>query len=112
MVGPAGSGKSTVRKLYLKDLLWIYTLPRQFIKLASGLEIAVGHDLEPCTEYFGITRIPGPHYDIVLVDTPGFDALDLSEANILESLSNWLRTTCVYPRICALDIYLKKLAFN
>ena len=72
------------------------------------MEIAVGHDLEPCTQDFGITRIPGPHYDIVLVDTPGFDALDLTEANILQSLSNWLRITCVYPRFCALNIIISK----
>lgn len=75
VVGPAGSGKST------------------FIKLATGLDIAVGHDLEPCTRDFGITRIPGPHYDVVLIDTPGFDALDLSEAKVLESLSDWLQTS-------------------
>ena len=95
-------------KPHLEESLEIYTTPRQFIKLATGLDIAIGHDLEPCTQDFGITRIPGPHYDIVLIDTPGFDALDLSEAKILESLSNWLQITWAYFTISALNLITSK----
>lgn len=35
--------------------------------------------------------------DIMFIDTPGFDTLEVSEADILRRLSDWLRTTWVYP---------------
>jgi len=57
------------------------------------MDIVRGHDLEPSTQGFESTKMQGPHYDIVFVDTPGFDIRDLSEEKVLESLSEWLQKT-------------------
>jgi len=78
--------------------------PEQFIKMATGLDIAVGSELEPCTQGFGIFNRPGEN--VFFVDTPGFHTEP--EADALKSLSKWLQTTCVYPITRDVNNYLNK----
>jgi hypothetical protein len=72
----------------------------QFIRAATGLEIDIGGELEPCTRNISIIKLSDRSrcdHDIVLIDTPGFDTLKVSEADILKLVSDWLKTTWVYP---------------
>ena len=65
------------------------TLTPQFIRLATGGDVTVGHDLEPCTADIQIFKLhypSRPDLDIVFVDTPG---LDIDEEKIVD----WLKAT-------------------
>jgi len=64
------------------------------------MEIAIGHELELCTRNISVIKISDRErsdHDIVFIDTPGFDTLNVSEADILKLVSDWLKTTWVYP---------------
>lgn len=76
--------------------------------MATGLDVTTGSELERCTQDFGIFKRPGDN--IFFVDTPGFHTEP--EADALESLSNWLQTTCVYPITCDLNNHLNKPTFR
>jgi len=68
---------------------------KQFINVATGVDVGVGHDLESCTSEIGIFRMTFPGYNIVFVDTPGFDDNRSSDSDILKMISDWLEITYV-----------------
>lgn len=55
----------------------------------------IGHSLQSCTSEIGIVRLQSHELDfnIVLVDTPGFDDTTRSDVDILKMVSEWLRKT-------------------
>ncbi|KAF8157123.1 P-loop containing nucleoside triphosphate hydrolase protein [Crassisporium funariophilum] len=74
VLGPTGSGKST------------------FINLVTGLGINVGCTLASCTSTIQTARLSFPDYggrDIVLVDTPGFDDTNKTDADTLKTIVDW-----------------------
>ncbi|KAH7128717.1 P-loop containing nucleoside triphosphate hydrolase protein [Dendryphion nanum] len=75
VMGISGCGKST------------------FVNLFSDYLLAVGHSLNSCTEIIQVvpcTLRSGKK--IYLVDTPGFDDIYRSDADILREIANWLNT--------------------
>jgi hypothetical protein len=68
---------------------------KQFINVATGVDAGVGHDLESCTSEIGIIKMTFPGYNIVFVDTPGFDDTKRSDSDILKMISDWLEITYV-----------------
>ncbi|KAF8157122.1 P-loop containing nucleoside triphosphate hydrolase protein [Crassisporium funariophilum] len=78
VLGPTGSGKST------------------FINIATGLDTKVGHNLESGTRIINPVRLSFPEdggRDIVLVDTPGFDDTNKTDAEILAMITAWWMDT-------------------
>ena len=67
----------------------------QFISAATGVDVGIGHDLESCTSEIGMTKMSFPDYEIVFVDTPGFDNTTISDSEILKMISDWLGKTYV-----------------
>ena len=68
----------------------------QFVRMATGRsEIAVNNDLNSQTRAVQSIRClhPDGRRNIVLVDTPGFDDTDLSDAQILRIIAHWLKKT-------------------
>ena len=68
----------------------------QFIHVATGVEVDIGDELEPCTSEISMIKLSDHELsdnDIMFIDTPGFDTLEVSEADVLTQLSNWLRAT-------------------
>ena len=64
------------------------------------MAVDIGDELEPCTNEISMIKLSDRELsdnDIMFIDTPGFDTLEVSEADILRQLSDWLRTTWVYP---------------
>ncbi|OTA58355.1 P-loop containing nucleoside triphosphate hydrolase protein [Hypoxylon sp. EC38] len=79
-MGTTGCGKST------------------FIKLCTGRDIAIGHNLESCTQdvqTYSFTHPNYPAFRIFLVDTPGFDDTNKSDSEILRTLAAWLTASFV-----------------
>ena len=50
--------------------------------------------MEPCKNEIDMTF---PSYNIVFVDTPGFDDPKKTDSDILKMISAWLETTYVVP---------------
>ncbi|PPQ66136.1 hypothetical protein CVT24_000223 [Panaeolus cyanescens] len=80
VMGPTATGKTT------------------FIQAAVGTNdvgLDVGHSLSAGTTGVRCVKIPIPntHSNLVLVDTPGFDDPDKSDAEILEIIAKWLEST-------------------
>ncbi|KAF2102744.1 hypothetical protein NA57DRAFT_7635, partial [Rhizodiscina lignyota] len=74
VMGVTGSGKST------------------FIRTASGDEtISIGHTLKSCTSELKGYSFHHNGYNIVLVDSPGFNDTYRSEADVLADIAKWLR---------------------
>jgi len=68
----------------------------QFIRAATGVEVDIGNELEPCTSEISMIKLSDhglSDNDIMFIDTPGFDTLEVSEADVLKQLSEWLRKT-------------------
>ena len=62
----------------------------------TGVDVEkVGHDLVSCTSEISIIKMTFPGYNIVFVDTPGFDDTNKSDSEILKMISDWLEITCV-----------------
>jgi GTPase Era involved in 16S rRNA processing len=65
--------------------------------MATGKGAAyAGHNLEAHTAQVRSHRVQHPKVkdrEIVLVDTPGFDDPDKSDMDILEMVSEWLKTS-------------------
>jgi GTP-binding protein EngB required for normal cell division len=62
-----------------------------FISLLSDKLVAVGHDLQACTqsvEVYACKLFPGRN--IYLIDTPGFDDTNRSDTEVLRELATWL----------------------
>lgn len=71
-MGVTGAGKST------------------FASLASGQDLEIGHDLDPCTKRPLAVRFVLDDRPIILIDTPGFDDDKLSDVEILRNVSQWM----------------------
>lgn len=69
----------------------------------------VGENLQSCTSEINIYKLTFlgiSDNDIVFVDTPGFDDTNLSDAEILKKISDWLKRTWVfYPVIRSLHAH-------
>jgi predicted GTPase len=93
-MGEKGAGKSTVCLLFLQKYgIEPYT---QFINAAAGEPLAeVGHDLDPCTSTVKHFVLRHHKYDVVLVDTPGFNHPLKTDGVILEEIINWLKSKSV-----------------
>lgn len=64
------------------------------ISRISGKEVKIGHTLESCTNQiqvvpFEVKDKQGNPHTIELVDTPGFDDTNLSDADVLSIITNW-----------------------
>jgi len=72
VMGGTGTGKTTL------------------INLASGSNLAVGHSMESCTSE--VVAAEPFHYGnkvVTLIDTPGFDGMKLSEADVLKQIGEF-----------------------
>ena len=67
----------------------------QFINVATGVDVGIGHDLESCTSEIGLIKMRYLGSNIVFVDTPGFNDTSKSESDILKMISDWLEITYV-----------------
>ena len=75
VIGPPGSGKSTVRPLSLYELILVSKSPTQFIHCATKQITTVKHEMGPGTtdiQTFRATHFVGD-LPVVLIDTPGSD---------------------------------------
>ncbi|KAJ3513213.1 hypothetical protein NLJ89_g3073 [Agrocybe chaxingu] len=78
VMGPTGSGKTT------------------FINIATDYDSPVGHGLQSCTSDINVVKLSFPELvsaDIYFVDTPGFDATNKSDLEVLGQISDWLNNT-------------------
>ena len=94
VMGPTGSGKSSVRTSFVQDFYLVDSCCK-FIGMATGAEIGIGHDLESYTTDIQIIRFQFVDINVVFVDTPGFDDTHKSDVEILDMIANWLNTTYV-----------------
>ena len=76
-------------------MLILFLSGEQFIHEATGADTGIGHDLESCTSEIGIIKMLFPGYNVVFVDTPGFDDTKKSDSDILKMISDWLERTYV-----------------
>lgn len=51
---------------------------------------------ESCTRCIGIVKPSSSDMKIVLVDTPGFTHDYMTDAEVLNVIADWLKTTCVF----------------
>ena len=66
----------------------------QFINLASGSNLQVGNDLELCTtEVQPTVEFTVDERTVILIDTPGFDDISTSDADILRLIATYLAET-------------------
>ncbi|KAF8420760.1 P-loop containing nucleoside triphosphate hydrolase protein [Boletus edulis BED1] len=96
VMGPTGTGKSTL------------------VRLASGYDIRIGHELISCTKDILAIRFrdreSGRH--IVLVDTPGFDDTYNSDLEILNLISDWLNSSYKKDKLLSGILYLHRISDN
>ncbi|KAG6382093.1 hypothetical protein JVT61DRAFT_734 [Boletus reticuloceps] len=96
IMGPTGTGKSTL------------------VRLASGYDIRIGHELKSCTKDILAIRFrdreSGRH--IVLVDTPGFDDTYNSDLEILNLISDWLNSSYKKDKLLSGILYLHRISDN
>ena len=55
----------------------------------------VGHNLDPCTSEIKPFVLQHHEYDVVFVDTPGFNHPSKTDGVILEEIINWLKSKSV-----------------
>lgn len=97
-MGATGSGKSTVSSPFVLKICSIPHDP-QFINLASGSTLAVGHDLASCTAIMECSDTFELHgRRITLLDTPGFDDTTRSDTEVLRTIAAYLSTMYVPTR--------------
>ena len=72
LIGVTGAGKST------------------FAAHASGADVVIGDDLDPCTQDPLAVPFMLDGYQIVLIDTPGFDDDKRGDVEILHDVSKWM----------------------
>ncbi|KAJ8502984.1 hypothetical protein ONZ45_g11263 [Pleurotus djamor] len=98
VMGPTGAGKSTL------------------INTALGrMGAKVSDQLDSCTHDIQAYRCSNPYngeQDIVLVDTPGFDDTYRSDADILQSIADWLNSTYQRRILVSGILYLHRLSDN
>jgi GTPase Era involved in 16S rRNA processing len=66
--------------------------------MATGEKVGTSAALEPCTSEIDTFKVSFPGYNIVFIDTPGFDTPDFDDLNssddkILKMISKWLAET-------------------
>ena len=67
--------------------------------MAAGETLAkVGHDLEPCTSTVKDFVLQHHKYDVVFVDTPGFNHTSKPDAVVLKETIDWLKEKSVLFR--------------
>ncbi|PPR01400.1 hypothetical protein CVT24_006238 [Panaeolus cyanescens] len=96
VTGPIGSGKTT------------------FIQTVAGGDVEglnIGHMLSAgTTEVAGVKiPIPGTHSNLILVDTPGFDDNDMTDAEVLELVANWLEPIYRKKILLTALVYLHRI---
>ncbi|KAF9647118.1 hypothetical protein BDM02DRAFT_2815848 [Thelephora ganbajun] len=82
-----------------------------FINMASGSQFRVGKNLKSCTTEVQVADVF--HIDgrpVVLIDTPGFDDTNLSDAVILERIAAFLAVTYENGSKLAGIIYLHRIS--
>lgn len=64
----------------------------QFINLASNSKLKVGGDLFSCTEEIQISETfqLADGSSVTLIDTPGFDDTERSQASVLKQISGFM----------------------
>ncbi|KAK7224271.1 hypothetical protein V2G26_012274 [Clonostachys chloroleuca] len=84
VVGRTGSGKST------------------FISQCTGKNANIGHSLRSCTQSIEVFDFHWMGRHIFLIDTPGFNDSNRSDAEILEALASGLSASYANKaRVCA-----------
>ncbi|PVF99828.1 hypothetical protein CPB86DRAFT_262054 [Serendipita vermifera] len=86
-----------------------------FINVAARRNnIGVGTSLADCTKDIDLVQIrhPTQHHNIVLVDTPGFNATYRSDGDTLNIITSWLQTTHKRKIQLAGVIYLFRISDN
>ena len=58
----------------------------------------VGHDLDPCTSTVKRYVLQHQGYDVVFVDTPGFNHPSKTDGVIFEEIIHWLKSGSVLSR--------------
>lgn len=94
-MGATGSGKTSVRPIIPRSVCELIR-SLQFINLASGSQLRVGISLKSCTAEVQVANeftLDGRQ--VVLIDTPGFDDTNVSDAEILEKIAAFLAVTWV-----------------
>ncbi|KAI6006752.1 P-loop containing nucleoside triphosphate hydrolase protein [Pisolithus marmoratus] len=95
LVGPTGAGKSS------------------FIdKVTGATGKDVGHNLTPFTCKIKATRYATDGFNLILVDTPGFDEANQRQSEVPEMISNWLDTTYETRPILAAVLYFHRISDN
>lgn len=71
--------------------------------------MAIGHNLQACTQEVGVYLCQSRDFNIYLVDTPGFDDTDRSDTEVLREIASWL--TASYSNSIKLHgiIYLHRI---
>jgi hypothetical protein len=71
--------------------------------------VAIGHNLQACTQEVGVYLCRSRDFNIYLVDTPGFDDTDRSDTEVLREIASWL--TASYSNSIKLHgiIYLHRI---
>jgi len=96
LIGPVGCGKSAVRSSSDASFEPIITFFKFISKAIGTANKGVGHELCPGshTQDIVTTRYKvGNSSDIVLVDTPGFGDVNMTEIQVLHKISKWLHRT-------------------
>jgi len=75
VTGPTGSGKTT------------------FINHVCKSRLAVGLTLESCTDKVQVAHCEIEHQKVTLIDTPGFDNTEKSQADVLREVAEFLEKT-------------------
>ena len=104
-MGATGSGKTSVRTTSpwsVCELIHGF----QFINLASGSQLRVGINLKSCTAEVQVAnKFTLDGRQVILIDTPGFDDTNVSDAEILEKIAAFLAVTWVllFPSVNRVD---------
>jgi hypothetical protein len=91
-------------------MLLILTIHQStFISKCSEKQVAIGHNLQACTQEVGVYLCRSRDFNIYLVDTPGFDDTDRSDSEVLREIASWL--TASYSNSIKLHgiIYLHRI---
>jgi predicted GTPase len=65
------------------------------MRLATGKDVIIGHDLESCTADIQEIDVQIDEKTVTLIDTPGFDDTNKSDTEILTVIANYLESRCV-----------------
>lgn len=92
VAGPTGAGKSS------------------FINMFCGSELKVGHNLRSCTTAIEVASCKLEGQTIVMIDTPGFDDSERSQADILKQIADYLEFSYGHGQKLTGLIYLHRIS--